>query len=1083
MKRRKVKIITLAVTACLVLSPVSATGAQIGRDIGEGEIEEYEEISGGREETEEVLLEPEETDVIHVEPEETEDIQVGPDDSDEIHVEPEEPEVILIDPDEPDRDIAQPGVPENMTDGDTQSAGDDLDADNASVSGCELYIAGFCKKTDNANNKVYFSVTSSSGTATVYTGAYSEYYEIVSENTDVKTWSVSDTSILKVAKEANNSARLTPLKAGTATITATSSSGYGGVKGTCKVTVKQGTGPKSVAPGQSSVTINKGQSKSISFTWDPSDCTYKEIYLKTTSGSDCISRTYDSATKVTYTGKKGGTAKVDYYDGFTNTKRGTITLNIVVPVTGVSVSPASATLTPGATKQLTATISPSDATNQSVTWTSSATGVATVSSSGLVTGKSPGTATITAKSADGAGTASCTVTVNKVAVAAVTLSSTAEAVINVGGTVSRSVTVTPTNATYPTVTWESANTSVATVSGGTVTGRGPGSTTITAKADGRSASFKVTVRSPVSSVTLNKTSMSMVIGDTQTIVATVLPADASNKSVTWSSSYPSIASVNSNGTVTALSPGRTSISAVSVDGAKKAVCEVTVLPVSVTGVSVSKDKASVMIGYTLGLSATVYPDNATDKSIRWSTSVPDVASVSSGGLVKGLKLGSADITVTTTDGNRTAVCAVTVVPVPASSVLLNKDEANLVTGQSKVLTATVLPEDTTDKSVTWKSSDESVATVDAYGRVTGVSVGFAVITATTNSEKRIATCAVIVTDTETDQTMKYSENEDGSVTVTGSEGTTCGDLVIPGTFKGRRVSGIGRGAFAGFSGITGKLVIPADITDLGEGAFDGMYNVSVVENNSGQPIPASYFISPSEKDKVCFADKDGNMIYYGGMLGKGPYRRYYFAIQVTPEPKPLPTGTPTPEPTKSPVAEPTKAPITPAPVKKIEAQSIKLNKKKVTVVKGKTVKLAATISPADTTDRTVKWKSSNKKVATVDKNGRVKGKKKGTATISATTSNGRTFKCKVTVKNPVRVKSIKLNKKKATVKVGKTTKLKITFNPKKPTNKKVTWKSSNKKVATVDKNGKVKGIKKGKVTITATSKDGGKKAKCTVTVK
>ncbi len=165
-------------------------------------------------------------------------------------------------------------------------------------------------------------------------------------------------------------------------------------------------------------------------------------------------------------------------------------------------------------------------------------------------------------------------------------------------------------------------------------------------------------------------------------------------------------------------------------------------------------------------------------------------------------------------------------------------------------------------------------------------------------------------------------------------------------------------------------------------------------------------------------------------------------------------------------------------------KGVTLNKKSASIVKGKTLTLKATVKPTNATNKAVTWKSSNKKIATVDKNGKVKGIKAGTAKITIITADGKkTATCKITVKNPVKVKGIKFNKKTYSVKKGKTVTLKTTFSPKDATNKEVTYKSSNKKIATIDKNGKVKGKKKGKVTITVTTKDGKKTAKCTVNVK
>lgn len=165
-----------------------------------------------------------------------------------------------------------------------------------------------------------------------------------------------------------------------------------------------------------------------------------------------------------------------------------------VAVTGITVSPTTVSLSVGATRGLTATVSPSNATNKTVNWTSSNTSVATVSSSGVVTAKAVGSATIVATSADGGKTAYCTVSVtaSAVAVTSVTMSRTT-ASLNVGETVSLSATVAPSNATDKTVTWASSNTSVATVSGGTVTAKKAGSATITATAGGKSATCTVTV--------------------------------------------------------------------------------------------------------------------------------------------------------------------------------------------------------------------------------------------------------------------------------------------------------------------------------------------------------------------------------------------------------------------------------------------------------------------------------------------------------------------------------------------------------------------------------------------------------------
>ena len=163
----------------------------------------------------------------------------------------------------------------------------------------------------------------------------------------------------------------------------------------------------------------------------------------------------------------------------------------------------------------------------------------------------------------------------------------------------------------------------------------------------------------------------------------------------------------------------------------------------------------------------------------------------------------------------------------------------------------------------------------------------------------------------------------------------------------------------------------------------------------------------------------------------------------------------------------------------IKATSVRLNQKKLSLLKGKKYTLKATIKPSNVKNRKLKWTSSNKKVATVDKKGKVTAKKKGTATITVKTANGKKYSCKVTVKE-VRSKKIKLNVKKLKAYRGYKFTLKGKLTPSNSTDK-ITWKSSNPKVATVSSKGVITMKKKGKTVITATT-ESGKKAKVQVTV-
>lgn len=162
----------------------------------------------------------------------------------------------------------------------------------------------------------------------------------------------------------------------------------------------------------------------------------------------------------------------------------------------------------------------------------------------------------------------------------------------------------------------------------------------------------------VKSVSLDKTSLTLVEGNSETLTATVTPDNATNKTVTWSSSNTAVATVE-NGVVKAVGAGTATITATA--GEKSATCAVTVSAayVPATAVQLSQETAEIRVGKTLQLTATVKPDNATDKTVRWSSSNAEIATVDANGLVTGLKTGEVSIFAITAD-NRGATCGVTV---------------------------------------------------------------------------------------------------------------------------------------------------------------------------------------------------------------------------------------------------------------------------------------------------------------------------------------------------------------------------------------------------------------------------------------
>lgn len=246
----------------------------------------------------------------------------------------------------------------------------------------------------------------------------------------------------------------------------------------------------------------------------------------------------------------------------------------------------------------------------------------------------------------------------------------------------------------------------------------------------------------VEKITLNAASVSINVGETYKLQAAISPAEAIDNLV-WSSGNIAVATV-SNGVVTGETAGMTTITVKSSNG-KTESCVVTVKTPEVlpSGVTLSEKTATIDVGETVSLTATVTPGNAANKSVTWTSSNTDVATVSDG-VVTGKSAGTATITASTGNG-KTASCTVTVTDsvVIAESVSLNKHSLNLEKGETEQLQATIKPDNVTDNFVVWSSADVSVATVDQNGNVEVVNDGTVAITVSTANGKK-ATCSVTV---------------------------------------------------------------------------------------------------------------------------------------------------------------------------------------------------------------------------------------------------------------------------------------------------------------------------------------------------
>ena len=342
----------------------------------------------------------------------------------------------------------------------------------------------------------------------------------------------------------------------------------------------------------------------------------------------------------------------------------------------------------------------------------------------------------------------------KISVESVSLSES-EITLVIGETKAITATVLPENATNKSLRWSISGTDVATVEDGLVTAVGVGRTIlIVSSNDGgkyKTCVINVTDGSvPIQSISLNESTINMEVGESETLEATVLPENASDKSVTWTSEDPTIATVE-DGLVRAVAEGHTTIIATGSDGITWAGCSVYVTDPSpsVKSVSLNESTLEIGLGENSTLTATVIPHNAVDKSVIWESSDTDVATVENG-VITAVGVGETTIKVTTVDGGFTATCIVTVVDnsIHVTGVSFENDTESVEQNKTITLVPIIAPTNATNTNVTWESSDTNVATVNSNGVVTGVMPGEATITVTTEDGSFTATCVITVTAIE-----------------------------------------------------------------------------------------------------------------------------------------------------------------------------------------------------------------------------------------------------------------------------------------------------------------------------------------------
>ncbi len=476
----------------------------------------------------------------------------------------------------------------------------------------------------------------------------------------------------------------------------------------------------------------------------------------------------------------------------------------VIPVESIMLSSTALTLDVGTESIISSVVLPTDATDKTVIWTSSDPTIATVTG-GIIRGISAGTAEIKASSADGLVSSTCMVIVNPLVddLTSFSISKTSVS-LKVGNSTTLKVSYEPSEAPVS-VVWTSSDNSIATVTDGVVKAIAAGTATITASYTDKVTTWektcKVTVTKATSSsgnsgnsgntgtttpskpttvkatgVKLDKNNFFIYLGETSTwkITPTVTPANTTEKG-TWTSSDPSLVTIDSNGNAkvvaTALSSdlaletvtltytvGSVSAPAIVVLSEKRGSGnsgntgdsgnQGTTTPstgVNLTALGINPSSTSVKAGSTVVLTVTKSPANS-DETITWSSADATVASVDQNGTVTGLKAGSSTVIYaksSRTGMTATCVIAVTQNTTSASGITITPTSTSLEIGSYVNLKANLVPANATE-NIVWTSSVPAVASVDQNGRVTGVAMGATVITATTASGKS-ASCQVTVT--------------------------------------------------------------------------------------------------------------------------------------------------------------------------------------------------------------------------------------------------------------------------------------------------------------------------------------------------
>lgn len=552
----------------------------------------------------------------------------------------------------------------------------------------------------------------------MYVGeTYRLYYTIApaDASSSAVTWTSTNTSIASVNAEGLISAKAV----GTAVIIARTKDG--GFVATCTITVSRTA--TAVKLDVTKLTLNVGDYYSFITTLTPADSTETTL---TWQSSDTSVAVVSKSGRVT--AKKAGQAII-----MVKTKSGSTgfcTVKVLQGVTGIEISDTEATVDMGDKIELTASVIPSGATDQGISWESSDTDIATVDKDGVVKGISGGVAIITATSDDGGYVAHCILTVVEL-ITEITLNKTYYK-LGLNKTFRLEATIKGPNATNQKLKWTTSDKSIVTVDQkGRIKGIKLGTATVYAKAtdgSGAYAACVVRVSRLVTSIDLNVNYITIVQGHSYQLKSTVKPSNATYKTPVYSSDKTDIAIVDKTGLITALSPGNCIVTAAANDSSGvSAICYVKVIaPVASTGITVSESEVVMSPGENKTVPISIVPNNSTD-TYTWSSDNEMVAKVNKNtGNISAQQIGTANITVMTESGRR-ATIKVFVVGLSRTSLTLEQYTSTNISLEVDGRGASEI-------NVRWDVDNQEIATV-VGGKVTGRAIGTTYVHAVVNGRR------------------------------------------------------------------------------------------------------------------------------------------------------------------------------------------------------------------------------------------------------------------------------------------------------------------------------------------------------------